>query len=57
MRRVLRAPGKALLDVAARDCGGRGPMQIQLREGAVLRWAASRSNQSRDTLIHTCQLF
>jgi len=24
---------------AAHDCGGRGPMQIHLREGAVLRWA------------------
>jgi len=24
---------------AARDCGGRGLMQIQLREGAVLRSA------------------
>ena len=25
--------------LAAHDCGGRGPMQIHLREGAVLRWA------------------
>jgi len=27
------------LDVAARDCGGRGPMQIQSWEGAVSRCA------------------
>jgi hypothetical protein len=50
VRRIPRASGKAVSTLAARGCGGRGPMQIQLREGVSLGCAeAVLSGATHDT--------